>query len=804
MSLIVPTIIGDPTSNMNRRDAIKTIASAGTLGVLFGCSALPQSHETATDLEGEVVLPVGDAPKPLPSPHFPSRLHAFVWRNWQLVPASRLAEVVGAKQADILGIGRELGLRKPPRITADQQVRSYITVIRRNWHLLPYEQLLQLLGWSAEKLLYTLRHDDGLFWKLGSLKPKCEFLKFAASDPIIRARAEEISQLLAKEFPDGVGNVEEPLFQFVADLSATPRTRKTLEASRLSPRFCHSYFAPFGDPLLDDAADPYPEGYLARLAESGVDGVWLHIVLSKLAPFPWDAKESDRHEERLKNLRALVKRARKHGVSVYLYLNEPRSQPLSFFKSRPHLKGFEATRAWETGTATLCTSVPEVQNYLTSAVEHICRAVPDLGGFFTITASENLTNCWSHHGGEKCPRCSQRSPAEVIAELNTLYREGIRKSSTDGKLIVWDWGWNDAWAEGIINRLPADVSFMSVSEWSIPIERGGVKVVVGEYSISVVGPGPRATRHWDLARKRGLKTIAKIQAGNTWELSATPYIPALENVAKHAANLRAAKVDGVMLGWSLGGYPSPNLEVVAELGGIDQIAPNEAMDRVARRRFGSRLAVAIVQAWKDFSIAFSEFPYGGGIYHHPAQSGPSNLLWSEPTGYVSGAVGLSYDDLTSWRGQYPAEIFIDQFDKMSNGFETALADLKRATADVSDLNRDERKALAQELDVAEATTIHFRTTTNQSRFVHTRNTLAGAKTVAEAMPKIELLERLLKDETQLAKRLYAIQIRDSRIGFEASNHYYYVPIDLVEKILNCEFLLRTWLPEARKKWATSA
>ena len=32
-------------------------------------------------------LPRGTAPRPVPFPHFPDRLHAFVWRNWQLVPA---------------------------------------------------------------------------------------------------------------------------------------------------------------------------------------------------------------------------------------------------------------------------------------------------------------------------------------------------------------------------------------------------------------------------------------------------------------------------------------------------------------------------------------------------------------------------------------------------------------------------------------------------------------------------------------------------------------------------------------------
>ncbi len=56
---------------------------------------------------------------------------------------------------------------------------------------------------------------------------------------------------------------------------------------------------------------------------------------------------------------------------------------------------------------------------------------------------------------------------------------------------------------------------------------GTVNATVGEYSMSVVGPGPRALHLWELAKKRNLKTIAKIQVNNTWELSAIPYLPVM-------------------------------------------------------------------------------------------------------------------------------------------------------------------------------------------------------------------------------------------------------------------------------------
>lgn len=765
----------------------------------FGTAALAMSSVWSFGAEGMSFsdLPQGNAPAPVPFAHFPSLLHAFVWRNWELVPVERMAKTIGAKTAEILALGDSMGLPKPRAVSADQWRRSYITIIRRNWHLLSYEQLLVLLDWSAEQLVYTLREDDFLFIKLGSHKPKCKPLKFVAPDAETAAKAKSLALTLKIEFSNGLANPREPLFQFIHDLEKVP-PRTSPAASRFSPKFCYSYYALYGDALLDPKIEPYSSGYLRHLATKGVDGVWLQGLLSKLAPFPWDAKLSQGHEKRLENLAALVQKARQEGIGVYLYLNEPRSMPLAFFKSHPELKGTA-----EGDHATLCTSVPEVQNWLRDSMKHICKTVPDLAGFFTITASENLTNCWSHSGGKGCPRCAKRQPAEVIAEFNTLLFKGIAQAASHQQLLAWDWGWADGWAPGIIERLPKGVSLMSVSEWSLPIERGGVKTAVGEYSISSIGPGPRAKRHWKLAKEHGLRVVAKIQANNTWELSAVPYIPAVANVARHAANLLKEDVDGLMLGWTLGGYPSPNLEVIAEMSRKDNkapITPEEALLRVAENQFGAKLAPRVVEAWQDWSEAFKEFPYHiGVVYTAPLQMGPANLLWQSPTGYAATMVGIPYDDLNGWRSVYPAQIFIQQLEMVAEGFDSGVKKLKTA-ADTFRVSRKERSRLNAELRVAEAAALHFRSVATQARFVLARAQLGKAKSAEEAVPALRSLEQVLLSEIRDARRLYQIQCEDSRIGFEASNHYYYVPLDLVEKIINCHDLLASWVSAERKKW----
>jgi hypothetical protein len=690
-----------------------------------------------------------------------------------------------------------MGLRPPGTITVEQTRRTAITIIRRNWHLLPYEQLLELLGWSADELAYTLQEDDFLWVKLGRLKPACAPIRWdpaAVSDP----RTEQVRATVRQEFDRAPGRIQGKLLGFIPELSRPARRRTSSEpaATRFgdAPRFCSSYFSLFGDPLLNPDAAGFPAGYLAKLADAGVNGVWLHSVLYKLARFPWQPELSERMEERLANLRQLIERTAAFGIGVYLYLNEPRSMPLPFFDRYPDLRG-----AVEGDYAALCTSHRAVQEYLREAIASVCRSVPGLTAFFSITASENFTNCWSYHRGNACPRCGPRGAAEVIVEVNRVFQEGILRGGTGTKLISWDWGWRDQDAEAIIKGLPADMTQMSVSEWDLPICRGGVQTTVGEYSLSAIGPGPRARRHWAWAREAGRGCLAKIQAANTWELSAIPYVPALENTARHIANLREEGVGGLMLGWSLGGYPSPNLEVVAEMLAAtesgDAPAVEGALQRVANRRYGKLLGPLVVEAWRTISAAFQEFPYHiGTVYNAPLQCGPANLLWPLPTQYRATMVGLAYDDLERWRSVYPPEVFADQLEHVANGFDRAVDRLESRVAEIPEesVSRGPRRALARELGLATSAALHFRSVARQTRFIVARDQLAHSLPAEERAAILERIRGLLHAEICSARTLYALQLADSRIGFEATNQYFYVPLDLVEKVLNCRALLNRY------------
>lgn len=760
------------------------------------CEIVRPGDETGVGYYRRLIRQSG-GPEPLLPAYFPDRLHAFIWRNWQLIPAEKLAEVVKTSVRNINTIAFAMGLPPQENVTPELAKRSYVTIIKRNWHLLPYDQLLEFLGWKPEMLSATLMEDDFLFHKLGDIKPDCDPLRYTQPDETDADAERKIAQVIREEFPERIICSGDILFRFLDELKRLPdEYGSSLSKPKNSTiRICYSYYASFGDPLLDKEKDPYPEAYLQKLSECGINGIWISGILYKLSPFPWDSGLSRGYELRLQNLREIIDRAGKYGIGVYLYLNEPRAMPLSFFNDRPELKGVT-----EGGLASLCTGNAEVRNYIVSSVSHICRNAPGLAGIITITASEYLTNCWSHGKGGTCHVCSVRGPARVISDLNGLFLKGIRKAVSNKeerqRLIVWDWGWKEQDRGSIIQHLPREAAAMSVSEWGIPLQRGGTVSTVNEYCMSVVGPGDHATETWRLASRRGCDLFAKIQANNSWEISTVPYIPVTENVARHAANLRETGIEGIMASWTLGGYPSPNLDVLRQITENPGITIDSAMNTVAEKWFGKETAPYAVKAWCGYSRAFNNFPYHQDVvYRAPLQNGPSNLLWPEPTNYKSSMVGFAYDDLDKWRTVYPPEVFMDLLDSVSCGFDRTISELSGSISP----EEHENTNLAREIDIARTVSIHMKSVSNQARFILLRDKLNTPMTYKVAAGLLDDLKMIIADETELAKELYKIQLHDSRIGFEASNQYYYLPVDLVEKVLNCRYLIDTWLPEKKKQ-----
>src|SRR6185369_11474007 len=198
----------------------------------------------------------------------------------------------------------------------------------------------------------------------------------------------------------------------------------------------------------------------------------------------------------------------------------------------------------------------------------------------------------------------------------------------------------------------------------------------------------------------------------------------------------------LLMSWTLGGYPSANLQLLNKLGAFPRQTKEQALDSLAKEKFGEGAEDAR-QAWKKFSEAFTQYPFNGGvIYNAPVQLGPANLLYAKKTGYAATMVGLPYDDVNGWRGPYPAEVLAGQYETMSIGFIEGVGELEKAVAKAPP---ERAEPARKELGVAQAAAMHFLSVAKQVRFVLARD--SGDADRAARM------KRILKDERILAVEL---------------------------------------------------
>ena len=715
-------------------------------------------------------LPKGDSKLPVEYPHFPTRWQAVVWRNWELVEPSRLAEVLGCSEPELRQAASDMGLAAEPQVNPKWITHGYLTLIRNNWQLLPYEQILQLLDWSPEKLAYTLKEEDFFWAKVGKIKPDCAPVKYAPLSPEQQAATVSLKKCLRQYFPvEKMAYLETP-FAFADQFAPRPQTGGT---DRFDFNYIHSYAASCGDVLGNaETLDPVPENLLSQYASMGIKGVWMHAILYLLNPIPGAEEYSAGHEKRLANLKRIVNTCAKYGIKVYLYLNEPRCMPMAFYDRKPQWAGFEVPPLH---TRTICTTrTPEPLQWLEETMKKLFSEAKGLGGAFCITMSENPTNCHYSVRHEQCPSCKNVQPEKIIAGVITAMERGMHASDPEAKMIAYDWAWrrriedkdNTEFKSRVLDLLPRCVYVCSVSEWGMNTHIGGVEQYLVDYSISQVGPSPETLGTWEHARKIGTPITAKVQINNSWELSAVPYIPVPYLIEEHLNNLKKAGVSGLMLSWTLGGFPGGNLELL-------KATPEE----IASAKYHPELAEKICLAWKQFSEAFRQFPFNVGVlYRAPMNYGPMNLLHLKPTGWQSTMIGFPYDDIQGWRGPYPEDVLENQFKIVTEGWKQGLETLAAA----AEMVQNEERADFEELQtVADAAYCHLRSTYLQIRFVRARNHGFDKTVMAECV----------RGEIELALKLYDIVRRDSRIGFEASNHYFYTLNDLREKVVSCSRIL---------------
>lgn len=535
------------------------------------------------------------------------------------------------------------------------------------------------------------------------------------------------------------------------------------------------------------AVDAYTDDVLANIAAAGFNGIWVHGLLHHLVStpdFPEFGPHAAVHQQKMNQL---IERAAGHGVRVYIYMQPPRAIPVeeeAFWRRHSDIGGQEEELNGDTSEVfkvrALCTSTPQVKQYLRQASSALARALPGLGGVILITASEYPAHCYSRRGrilgaaGEviesalECPRCAARSAPEVIAEVIKLVRDGIREATQSMDVIAWNWSWTffaPSPCLEIINRLPQDVSVMA------DFERGGWRITpdnrrqwIDEYSIGFAGPSEQFTATLAATRRRGLTMLAKLQFGTTHELATMPNLPALGNLFIKADFIRRNKLAGFMGCWNFGNMLTANsagFNYFLSAGAPETQLP--ALEAFAALYFPGCRPDLVREAWLKFGAALEYYPFSIPYLY----MGPTNYALgylSHPAPLEGKSAGRSW--LNDERG--------DELQECLCGFTIGeiTRDLDRLAAIWRDgvtllrqgLNCLDHCHAREELANAAVCAAVFQSTANLFRFYklrrHWREELRkDYRSIAEA-------------ELKLLREALPYLEEDRRLGFHSEAHVY--------------------------------
>lgn len=826
------------------------------------------------------INPVPTQGKTLAVSHFPTAYQTVIFRLWECVPAAKLAEVLHTTEANVKQAAADMGLGEQAFLDKWHS-RGYITILRAIWNVLPYEQIMQLLDYTEERLKFILKEDDFLDYKLGEkcdcapvycreltaeeaartreikaameryvapllargfeppfdffnkhrYAPLCAgkagevrvdsswYLRYPADDALLlemiedfRAFAAGYGVQFAENGQRGITvtldrSIEDEEYHEVAvtddgiairagTATSALRGLYVLEnqaertgvfafdrmdvkrRTKIKIRYINSFCSLYADVLEYDTRISFPDELLAAYGRAGVNGVWIQGLLTQLTPNPFVPEQSKGWEKRLETLAALCDRCARYGVKVYMYINEPRQLPVEFFDGHPDMKG--TMRHDTPHAATLCSSHPRVHQYLRDSMRTLCSAAPNLGGFIVLTQSENNTTCYANgyhksHNAPKvvrmCPTCAKREMSDTLYDVLSAIRQGVRDVNDKINIILYAWCFSKDFKEGdlerLIGMLPNDMIYLQVSESGMPLCIGGVDSLLGDYALSQVGPSRSTRNEWDLANAGGLKTMAKVQVNTSWECASAPYLPVFGNVDRHISNLVNAGVENLMLSWTHGGYISDNLRIAASYFFEDANGAGESVfDKTVAENFGP-WADKVKAASDCFCRAFAQFPFGvQPMYFGPSNTGAGNLLYPEPSGMMATMTCYPYDNVERWRHFYPLDVYRNQFHKVREGWAKGLELIK-------DMPECEFK------DMAYYGYTLFACSVNQIDYTVRRDGDADA----------EAMKKLVADELEQTRLALEIALRNSAVGYEAANHYYVSRSALMEKIVQCDYLL---------------
>jgi len=579
------------------------------------------------------------------------------------------------------------------------------------------------------------------------------------------------------------------------------------------------------DELMDDI-DYYPDEYLNRLAHEGINILWLTVEfrdICKTDLVPEYGKDSDK---RLEKLRKTVEKCRRYGIKVFIFCIEPRiwgpDDPLVL--NHPEVAG-----ARNGNDICFCPFTEVSQQYLYEAVKSIFQRVPKLGGIISITHGERTTSCLSSvpatsEAEVKCPRCSKKEKGEILEATHKPILRAMHEINPDAQFISWLYMPyvipTAQWIYTISEKLPKDTVMVFNFESGGEKEQLGKKRVGGDYWHSYVGPSHRFVGMAKAAEKAGIQIGAKIQVGCSHEVATVPFVPVPTVLWKKYKAMRELKVTTVIQSWYFGNYPGIMNKTAGELVFEDSLVTgdkegdmeftkqhDEFLHRLAKIDWGE-YANKVVEAWKYFYIAYSNFPMDVVFqYYGPMHDGVVWPLYLFPVHKPLAPTWkldfpASGDSIGECMISFSIKEAIALCKEMVNHWKKGVGILK----EIQPYFKDDPERL-KDIVVAEALGIQFESGLNILKFYDLRDQIlhnyksdqTDTDRLAEKMKFLDEMRSIVKGEIDRSLKMIELCKFDSRLGFHSeAEGYKYFPEKLLWRVKQLEYLLKEEFPKMRK------
>ena len=540
----------------------------------------------------------------------------------------------------------------------------------------------------------------------------------------------------------------------------------------------------------------WPDRYLSTLAHYGFDSIYASVYANPNgAPGQYTDNGVIKTQDPA-GMHDLIRRAARYGLDVYC--------PIVY-----HVDG---TAENEAGLRKLVRSIvtefPEIRGYVL-LIE---------GFMYDDWPSEerkdlrDWINHWTRGVSIAAEEIHRLNPA--IEVLPWDYNIDFRPSAVELKKYV-------------VGRYPSGVAPLITWENGKGFERDGEHGFLKDYAINEVGPSEVAAAQIEVARKRGMRVYAKADTFASWQYGTFPYLPFPQQWYARYEALEKYRIDGTMESWSYGFKPNFVAELRAWYSWTNAPPLNELLRTVARREFGPGSEDLVLTAWDHFSRAIRLVPDTGPnmgtnnsigaplFFQRPkARAIVVEHSWSVP-GIQAGGVSVSaywpyapdrvilvpdFTNRNNVAAVYSSPFSLPVFNKYlllaADEMEKGLQSYRQAAINAPAYKR---KSAFREVLLGEQLQRMMRSDEAILAFEDLRLALAKAAGSAQRARIVERMATILKEELARTQAARETQLRDSRLGYEWEQDYFYTPDILEEKIQQIQTALDREIPAYRKQ-----